>query len=46
VVIALVITPDGLPLAYEVRAGNAADKTTLREFLAQIERLHGKARRT
>jgi transposase len=46
VVIALVITPDGLPLAYEVLAGNAADKTTLREFLAKIERLHGKARRT
>ena len=46
VVIALVITPDGLPLAYEVFAGNTADKTTLREFLAKIERLHGKARRT
>jgi transposase len=46
VVIALVITPDGLPLAYEVLAGNTADKTTLREFLATIERLHGKARRT
>ena len=46
VVIALVITPDGLPLAYEVLAGNTADKTTLREFLAKIERLHGKARRT
>lgn len=45
-VIALVITPDGLPLAYEVLAGNTADKTTLREFLAKIERLHGKARRT
>lgn len=46
VVIALVITPDGLPLAYEVMAGNTADKTTLVEFLAKIERLHGKARRT
>jgi transposase len=46
VVIALVITPDGLPLAYEVLAGNTADKTTLREFLDKIERLHGKARRT
>ena len=45
VVIALVITPDGLPLAYEVLAGNTADKTTLREFLDKIERLHGKARR-
>lgn len=46
VVIALVITPDGLPLTYEVLAGNTADKTTLRELLARIERLHGKARRT
>lgn len=46
VVIALVLTPDGLPLAYEVLAGNTADKTTLREFLARIERLYGKARRT
>src|SRR5207248_10633550 len=36
VVIALVITPDGLPLAYEVLAGNTADKTTLRQFLANI----------
>jgi len=46
VVIALVVTPDGLPLAYEVLAGNTTDKTTLREFLAKIERMYGKARRT
>jgi hypothetical protein len=46
VVIALVVTPDGLPLAYEVLAGNSADKTTLREFLARIEAMYGKARRT
>ena len=46
VVIALVVTPDGLPLAYEVLAGNTADKTTLRQFLARVEQLHGKARRT
>jgi transposase len=46
VVIALVVTPDGLPLAYEVLAGNTTDKTTLRQFLAKIEHLHGKARRT
>jgi transposase len=44
VVIALVVTPDGLPLAYEVLAGNTADKTTLKEFLAKIEKLYGKAR--
>jgi transposase len=46
VVIALVITPDGLPLAYEVLAGNTTDKTTLKQFLAHIERQYGKARRT
>jgi transposase len=45
VVIALVVTPDGLPLAYEVLAGNTTDKTTLRQFLAKIEQLYGKARR-
>jgi hypothetical protein len=45
VVIALVVTTDGLPLAYEVLAGNTTDKTTLREFLAKIERMYGKARR-
>jgi hypothetical protein len=45
VVIALVVTPDGLPLAYEVLPGNTADCTTLRMFLAKIERQYGRARR-
>lgn len=45
VIIALVVTPEGLPLAYEVLAGNTADNTTLKEFLARIERQYGKARR-
>jgi hypothetical protein len=45
VVIALVVTPDGLPLAYEVLAGNTNDNKTLREFLAKIENQYGKARR-
>ena len=45
IVIALVVTPEGLPLAYEVLPGNTADKTTLRPFLEQIERQYGKARR-
>jgi transposase len=45
VVIALVVTPEGFPLAYEVMAGNTADKTTLRGFLTKIEALHGKAQR-
>ena len=45
VVIALVLTPEGLPLAYEVLSGNTSDKTTLRDFLGKIERQYGKARR-
>jgi transposase len=45
VVIALVVTPEGFPLAYEVMAGNTADKTTLRGFLGKIEKIHGKAQR-
>jgi Transposase DDE domain len=45
VVIALVVTPDGLPLAYEVLPGNTADCTTLRKFLARIEQQYGRARR-
>jgi transposase len=45
VVIALVVTPEGLPLAYEVLAGNTADNTTLRQFLDRIEGQYGRARR-
>jgi hypothetical protein len=45
IVIALVVTPEGLPLAYEVLPGNTSDKTTLRGFLEPIERQYGKARR-
>jgi hypothetical protein len=45
VVIALVVTPDGLPLAYEVLPGNTADCKTLRPFLDKIEQHYGRARR-
>jgi transposase len=45
VIIALVVTPEGLPLAYEVLPGNTADNTTLKAFLARIEAQYGKARR-
>ncbi len=45
VVIALVITPDGFPLAYEVMDGNTSDRTTLRGFLDQIENTYGQAKR-
>ena len=46
VVIALVITPDGFPLAYEVMDGNTSDKTTLKAFLSKIETQYGRAKRT
>src|SRR4029434_4106031 len=45
VIIALVIAPDGFPLAYEVLDGNTSDRTTLRGFLEGIETTYGKARR-
>jgi len=45
VVIALILTPEGFPIAYEVLSGNTADKTTLRDFLKKIETQYGKADR-
>jgi len=45
VVIALIVTPAGFPLAYEVLPGNASDKTTLRDMLRKIEARYGKANR-
>jgi len=45
VVIALIVTPQGFPVAYEVLAGNTQDKATLKDFLARIESQYGKARR-
>jgi hypothetical protein len=45
VVIALIVTPDGLPIAYEVMNGNTSDKTTLKDFLAKIETQYGKTNR-
>jgi transposase len=44
-VIALVVTPDGFPLAYEVMNGNTSDRTTLPDFLKKIENNYGKAKR-
>ena len=46
VVIALIVTPEGFPLAYEVMPGNTSDKTTLGDFLKKIEDQYGKANRT
>ena len=45
VVIALIVTPEGFPLAYEVLPGNTTDKITLKDFLAKIEDQYGKADR-
>ncbi len=45
VVIALIVTPEGFPLAYEVMAGNTADQTTLADFLEKIERQYGRSDR-
>jgi transposase len=45
VVIALIVTPDGFPLAYEVMDGNTSEQKTLRPFLERIETTYGKARR-
>ena len=45
VVIALIVTPEGFPLAYEVLAGNTADNTTLHAFLRRIEAQYGRAQR-
>ena len=45
VIIALIVTPEGFPLGYEVLPGNTLDKTTLRFFLKKIESMYGKARR-
>lgn len=45
VVIALIVTPEGFPLAYEVMSGKTSDKTTLKLFLEKIEKQYGKAQR-
>lgn len=45
VVIALIVTPDGFPIAYEVMPGNTSDKTTLEDFLKKIEIQYGRYQR-
>ena len=45
VVIALIVTPEGFPVAYEVMPGNTSDKTTLPDFLRKIEAQYGKMNR-
>jgi len=45
VVVALVVTPEGLPLAYEMFPGNTADKSTLRQMVQLIQSRYGQAQR-
>jgi transposase len=45
VVIALIVTPEGFPLAYEVMPGNTSDKTTLSDTLKKVEAQYGKSER-
>lgn len=45
VCIALVVTTDGLPLAFEVFDGNRNDATTVEEIVRAMEKKYGKARR-
>jgi transposase len=46
VCIALVVTPEGLPLAYEVFDGNRTDVTTVEEIMALMREKYGQERRT
>jgi transposase len=45
VCIGLVVTPEGLPLAYEVFAGNRADVTTIEDMVELMEKDYGSAER-
>jgi hypothetical protein len=45
VIVALVVTPEGLPLAYEMFPGHTADKTTLGDLLQLIQKRYGSAER-
>ena len=43
--LALVVSRSGMPVGYEVFAGNRHDSTTMEEIVAHIEKLHGQAQR-
>jgi transposase len=45
VCIGLVVSPEGLPLAYEVFAGNRADVTTVQDIIRVMEQKYGQAQR-
>jgi transposase len=43
--IGLVVTPEGLPIGYEVFAGNTADVTTVQDMVGLMEEKYGQAKR-
>jgi transposase len=43
--IGLVVTPEGLPIGYEIFAGNTADVTTVEEMVEVMEEKYGQAHR-
>jgi transposase len=43
--IGLVVTPEGLPIGYEVFAGNTTDVTTVEDMVEMMERKYGQAQR-
>jgi len=43
--IGLVVTPEGLPIGYEIFAGNTADVTTVEEMVEMMEEKYGQAQR-
>jgi hypothetical protein len=45
VAIALIVTPEGFPVAYEVMPGNTSEKTTLQAFLRKVEEQYGNMNR-
>jgi transposase len=45
VVLALIVTPEGFPVGYEIMDGNILDKQTLPQIIQKVEGLYGKAQR-
>ena len=45
VVLALIVTPEGFPVGYEIMNGNMLDKQTLPQMIQKVEALYGKAQR-
>ena len=43
--IGLVVTPEGLPIGYEVFAGNTADVSTVEDMVEMMEKKYGQAKR-